>query len=47
MDMSARFFAMMLATFFARVSPASTKEKPACMRKTSAAPTATHTTSRS
>ena len=32
--MSARFFAMMLAMFLARVRPASTKANPACIRNT-------------
>ena len=34
---SIRFFIMMLATLLARVSPASTKAKPACMKMTSTA----------
>jgi len=34
MAMSAKFLAMMLPTFFARVRPASTRAKPACMRNT-------------
>ena len=31
---SIRFFIMMLPTFLARVSPASTRAKPACMKNT-------------
>jgi hypothetical protein len=34
---SIRFFIMMLATLLARVSPASTSAKPACMKMTSTA----------
>jgi hypothetical protein len=38
---SMRFFMMMLPAFLARVKPASTMAKPACMKKTRAAPTST------
>jgi len=41
MQKSIRFFMMMLPAFFARVKPVSTMAKPACMRKTMAAPTRT------
>lgn len=34
---SMRFFIMMLATLFARVIPASTRAKPACMKITNTA----------
>jgi len=35
MEKSIKFFMMMLVAFFARVSPVSTKAKPACMKNTS------------
>ena len=38
MQKSIRFFIMMLPVFFARVKPASTIAKPACIQNTSAAP---------
>ena len=41
MQKSMRFFMRMLPVFFARVKPASHMEKPACMKKTSAAPNST------
>ncbi len=41
MQKSIRFFIRMLPVFFARVKPASHMEKPACMKKTSAAPNRT------
>ena len=37
-EKSIRFFIMMLPAFFARVKPVSTMAKPACIKKTSAAP---------
>ena len=40
---SIRFFMMMLPVFLARVNPASTIAKPACIQKTSAAPIRNHT----
>ncbi len=43
---SSRFFMQMLATFLARVSPASTRQKPACMNMTRKAATITQTVSR-
>ena len=41
MQKSIRFFIRMLPVFLARVKPASHMEKPACMKKTSAAPNRT------
>ena len=41
MQKSIRFFIRMLPVFLARVKPASHMEKPACMKKTSAAPSST------
>ena len=41
MQKSIRFFMRMLPVFLARVKPASHMAKPACMRKTMAAPTRT------
>ena len=41
MQKSIRFFIRMLPVFFARVKPASHREKPACMKNTRAAPTST------
>ena len=41
MQKSIRFFIRMLPVFFARVKPASHREKPACMKKTIAAPNST------
>ena len=41
MQKSMRFFIRMLPVFLARVKPASHMAKPACMKKTSAAPTRT------
>ena len=41
MQKSIRFFISMLPVFFARVKPASHMEKPACMKKTIAAPSST------
>ena len=42
MQKSMRFFMTMLPAFLARVKPVSTMAKPACMKKTSAAPMSTH-----
>ena len=39
---SIRFFIIMLPAFLARVKPVSTIANPACIKKTSAAPTSTH-----
>ena len=41
MQKSIRFFIRMLPVFLARVKPASHMAKPACMKKTSAAPNRT------
>ena len=38
---SIKFFITMLPAFLARVKPVSTMAKPACMKKTSAAPSST------
>ena len=43
MQKSIRFFMMMLPVFLARVKPASTMAKPACIQNTSAAPIKNHT----
>ena len=42
MEASARFLAMMLATFFERVRPDSSMAKPACIKKTSTPAMNTH-----
>ena len=42
MQKSIRFFIRMLPVFLARVKPASHMAKPACMKKTRAAPNRTH-----
>ncbi len=42
MEKSMRFFIMMLMEFLARVKPASTMAKPACMKNTRAAATSVH-----
>ena len=41
MQKSIRFFIKILPVFLARVNPASHMAKPACMKKTSAAPNST------
>ena len=38
---SIRFFMMIFPAFFARVKPVSTMANPACMKKTSTAPSST------
>ena len=43
MQKSIRFFMMMFPVFLARVKPASTIAKPACIQKTRAAPIRNHT----
>ncbi len=43
MQKSIRFFMMMLPAFLALVKPVSTMAKPACMKKTRAAPIKNHT----
>jgi len=42
-EKSIRFFIMILIEFLARVKPASTQAKPACMKKTRAAQIRVHT----
>lgn len=42
---SQKFFIRMLAVFFERVMPASTKAKPGCIQNTSIAPNNTHSVS--